>query len=89
MTKPIYLKEVAPPGHHIQRTPEEALEEAKGLLKSEGFNAERVIIIIADDKAEDSCYRWMQGGGISHAEMLWDICQIKAAIIDGQTTDIL
>ena len=46
MKKVTHLKEVAPAGHHVQRTPEEALEEAIGMLKSEGYDAEQVLVII-------------------------------------------
>lgn len=86
--KVTHLKEVAPPGHHIQRTPEEALQEAVGMLKSKGYDAEQVLVIIFDSKADQSksAYRWIQGGGCTNADLLWHCCQMKKGIIDGDLT---
>jgi len=82
--KILYLKECAPVGHYIQRTPKEILEEAIGMLKDNGYDAKHVLIMLFDDEAKGLCYRWMQGGGMTRAEMLWHICQMKDAIISGR-----
>lgn len=86
-SKITHLKEVAPAGYSIQRTPKEALEEAVGLLKGEGFEAEGVMVIIFDENAEGSPYRWIQGGGMTFAEMLWHTCQFKEAILSERLTE--
>ncbi len=86
MTEVTHLKEVAPEGHHIQRTPEEALEEAKTMLKSAGYDCEQLLVIMFDEHAETSPYRWIQGGGCTQADLLWHVSKMQAGIISGDLT---
>ena len=77
-----YLKDFAPGA--IQRTPKEALEEAIDMLKGESFEAENVLTILFDGDAEYYCYRFIQGGSMSRADMLWHLCQMQSALLDGR-----
>ena len=78
--KVLHLKKLAP--KTTQRTPKEALEEAVGMLKDDNFEAQDALVIIFDGNAEYSCYRYIYGGNMSRAEMLWHLAQMQAAILE-------
>ena len=78
----IYLKDAAP--NVGQRTPKEALEEAINMLKADGFEAKEVLTIMFDGDAEHYCYRFVQGGAMSRADMLWHLQQMQFALLDGR-----